>query len=141
MLEPFELKEIYYDIYKFVQKHKKLKGNLRGPLWCLFDKKSGGIDGTGFLGITVSPHAKIQPCSKMNFIIGNIDDDLSDIWFRNKKLESIRNGDIKLCNECEYLNQCRGDRRIAYAYFNDILAPDPQCWKLFKELPDPNMFV
>jgi radical SAM protein with 4Fe4S-binding SPASM domain len=52
-----------------------------------------------------------------------------DIWKNSGVMQSLRERhDLKgHCGACSYRNICGGCRARAYAYFNDIKAPDIGC--------------
>jgi len=63
---------------------------------------------------------------------------LLEIWFSSELLQEMRdvNKLSVVCRQCPYFNDCVGGARcVSYAYFNQLHAPDPQCWRLFKYLP------
>jgi len=86
--------------------------------------------GAGRLYCSIEPNGDVQPCVFMPIKIGNIrETSLKEIWHNSKVLKKIRDrSQLKgNCNTCKYKFICGGCRSRAYAYFDDILAPDPGC--------------
>ncbi len=86
--------------------------------------------GAGRLYCAIQPNGDVWPCVFMPIRVGNIRERrFRDIWLNNKILNALRDRS-KLkghCGVCKYRNVCGGCRARAYAYFGDILAPDPGC--------------
>ncbi|MEM5871936.1 MAG: radical SAM protein [Candidatus Aenigmatarchaeota archaeon] len=97
--------------------------------------------GAGRLYCGLEPNGDVYPCVFMPIKIGNIrEQKLKEIWNSSPILQKIRNRDEFLgCGKCEYRYICGGCRARAYAYFNDVQAPDPGCinnkiyWELAKK--------
>ena len=86
--------------------------------------------GAGRLYCSIEPNGDVQPCVFMPIKIGNIrEKPLKEIWHNSKVLEKLRDrSKLKAnCSSCEYKFVCGGCRSRAYAYFGDVLAPDPGC--------------
>jgi hypothetical protein len=51
------------------------------------------------------------------------------------EMRNLRNFD-PMCRNCGRWTGCRGGGRcVAFGYFGNEFAPDPQCWQRFKKLP------
>ncbi|MDP3900402.1 MAG: radical SAM protein [bacterium] len=78
------------------------------------------------LNCTVSPNGDIRPCSHADMTYGNIlKEGLIYCW---KSMQEWRDGSLlnKICQNCEYLNQCSGGCRIdAKIHYGDIRGRDP----------------
>lgn len=91
----------------------------------------------GLSGVSIMPDGTVMPCRRMNFGIGNINEEpLREIWAASPVLNNLRDKSqyTGKCGDCELWDQCRGCRAIAYAASKDLgmpdyLADDPQCWK------------
>ncbi|MDD1679519.1 MAG: radical SAM protein, partial [Methanomicrobiales archaeon] len=86
--------------------------------------------GAGRLYCSIEPNGEIQPCVFMPISLGNIrDDDFLSIWHSSPVLETLRNRETLNggCGQCEQKFICGGCRARAWAYFQDISAPDPGC--------------
>ena len=95
--------------------------------------------GAGRFYMSVEPDGKIYPCvffpHDKEVCLGNINDDLNDLWLNNELLKVFRDKDILEghCGECESRYICGGCRARAYNYFHDIKYGDPGCVKNMKE--------
>lgn len=89
--------------------------------------------------LTVLPNGDVLPCRRLPIVLGNVlKKSLLEIWFTSELLSRIRNPEnlSSVCRNCEYFELCRGGARcVSYGYFGKLDAPDPQCWKLFEQLP------
>jgi radical SAM protein with 4Fe4S-binding SPASM domain len=85
--------------------------------------------GAGRLYCGIEPNGDIEPCVFIPIKLGNIrEQSLVDVWRNSPILKQIRSRDaFEGCGECEYKYICGGCRARAYAYFNDLQAPDPGC--------------
>ncbi len=98
--------------------------------------------GAGRIYAGIQPNGDVIPCVFLPITVGNLrKKTFQEVWERSPILKALRDRD-KLegfCRICPYRNVCGGCRARAYAYFNDILAPDPGCiyniryWKTVKE--------
>jgi radical SAM protein with 4Fe4S-binding SPASM domain len=99
------------------------------------------ICNAGYHSFSVMPNGDVYPCRRLPLFCGNLlENSFEEIMKNSKELIEIRNlNNInKTCQSCPYFNECLGGSKcIASAYFKDPFAPDPQCWRLFNELPDP----
>lgn len=149
LLEPLELKETYLDFEEMKGNFKrngfKLKYMLRGCDESIFSEdtekpliKCGVIESRI---LTVGPDADVYPCRRLPIKLGNaLKEELLDIYYHSPVLKRLRNlnNSFDLCRECDNFFSClSGAKCVSYAYFNKFSVPDPQCWKLFKKLPDP----
>ncbi|MEM2137004.1 MAG: SPASM domain-containing protein [Candidatus Methanomethylicia archaeon] len=87
--------------------------------------------GAGRIYCALQPEGTVTPCVFIpNIILGNIRKrKFKDIWNYTPILRKFQNKDIFKgnCGKCGYRYICGGCRARAYAYFNDITAPDPGC--------------
>jgi radical SAM protein with 4Fe4S-binding SPASM domain len=153
LLSPMDLKKIYSYIE---QKQKELKRKnsrlslIRGCEEGIFSQQvnyplnlnsCAVIEGRG---LVVLPNGDLIPCRRLPIKIGNIfEKDLVTLYYTSDKLAQLRNlnNAHRLCKECPYFNYClSGAKCISYNYFNKLSTPDPQCWRLFNELPKQNLF-
>ena len=66
----------------------------------------------------------------------------AEIYQNSKALIELRNmNNINdVCYACPHNNTCRGGAKcMAFSFFGDMSAPDPQCWRLFNFLPNPKL--
>lgn len=154
ILNPLELKKFYIYIQREKDKMKNkshgysLLHLTRGCEESMFSQEvkqplnnCAVLDGRA---LVVLPNGDVVPCRRLPIKIGNVlDEDLIKIYYTSDKLKQLRNlnNASDLCSDCVYFDRCfSGAKCISYAYFNKISVPDPQCWRLFKKLPDPNLF-
>lgn len=138
LISPVILEKTYKNIIKTAQQFKnKVAVNTGRTLWCNIGTKIGGTCPAGFSTIVLCPNGDIYPCRRLPIVIGNIrEKTIFEIWYNSIILKKLRNRKlIEQCGVCNNLNRCSGCRALAFAYFGDIMAPDPQCWKVFKKLP------
>lgn len=145
-LSPLEYRGLLDKIWKKFAEHKD-KGTafgLKDHLWKLYLHEEGLLtlppaneEGTIYDGchcgrshLTILPTGDVMACRRFRNNLGNIfRESLVDIW-QGDKIEEYR--DVKKfakCKDCRLLNICRGCPAVAYGYYNDFYAPDPQCWK------------
>ncbi|MDD4062722.1 MAG: radical SAM protein [Candidatus Pacebacteria bacterium] len=100
-----------------------------------------GICNAGYYSFSVLPNGDVYPCRRLPILCGNLtQNSFQDILTKSKELQDLRNlNNINQeCQSCPYFNECLGGAKcIAGGYFGDPFAPDPQCWRLFDKLPDP----
>ena len=87
--------------------------------------------GAGRLYCAIEPNGDVSPCVFMpGLTVGNLrKEGFMNIWHHSSVLASLRDR-VSLhgnCGSCEYRFICGGCRARAFAYFNDVLAPDPGC--------------
>ena len=96
----------------------------------------------GYGSITILSNGDVYPCRRLNIHCGNLlDQDFSDIYY-SKEFQGLRNLNNvnKACHSCPFFLECHGGAKcIACAYFGSPFSPDPQCWRLFKELPSKDL--
>ena len=86
--------------------------------------------GAGRMYCAIQPNGIVTPCVFMPIEVGNLRTELFiDIWKNSEVMQSLRERhDLKgQCGHCSYKYICGGCRARAYAYFNDIKAPDIGC--------------
>jgi radical SAM protein with 4Fe4S-binding SPASM domain len=86
--------------------------------------------GAGRIYCAIEPNGDIQPCVFMPIKLGNVRrEKFLDIWHNSPILKTLRDRSLLKghCANCEHKFICGGCRARAYAYFNDITAPDPGC--------------
>jgi radical SAM protein with 4Fe4S-binding SPASM domain len=96
--------------------------------------------GAGRLYCGLEPNGDVQPCVFIPIKIGNVrEKSIKEIWNNSIVLKKMRERDAFIgCGKCEYRYICGGCRARAYAYFDDVQAPDPGCinnkkyWELAK---------
>ncbi|MDI6806504.1 MAG: radical SAM protein [Candidatus Aenigmarchaeota archaeon] len=72
----------------------------------------------------------VHNCVFMPIRVGSIrEKTFKEIWLNSEVLNKLRDRSKlkEYCGVCEWRNVCGGCRARAYAYFNDIQAPDPGC--------------
>lgn len=86
--------------------------------------------GAGRMYCAIQPNGVMTPCVFMPIPVGDLrSESFIDIWKNADVMRSLRERhDLKEhCGSCDYRNVCGGCRARAYAYFNDIKAPDIGC--------------
>ncbi len=86
--------------------------------------------GAGRMYCAIQPNGIVTPCVFMPIPVGDLrSEQFIDIWREAEIMQSLRERhDLKEhCGSCEYRNVCGGCRARAYAYFDDIKAPDIGC--------------
>lgn len=144
MLEPFKVKKFYEKICKISQKLEKEKCKTEvhtfRSLFPIIERNMAYIC-FGKEALTIMPNGDVFPCRRLPIKIGNLmNESLLEIWYSSNFLHKLRdkNNLSDKCVNCKFFNECNGGARcIAYAYWKDVFAPDPQCWIRFKKLPNP----
>ena len=99
-----------------------------------------GICNAGYFSFSVLPNADVYPCRRLPILCGNLlEKNFKEIMTTSKELIELRNYNNynEECKKCPFFNECLGGAKcIANGYFGDPFAPDPQCLRLFKELPN-----
>jgi len=94
--------------------------------------------GAGRIYCAVQPDGLVTPCVFMPVVVGDLKrQGLNEIWRRSPILAALRDRE-KLkgrCGRCQYRYVCGGCRARAFAYYHDMLAPDPGC---IRELEEPS---
>lgn len=152
MLSPRELRKIYFDIEKKRRELKTKNSNLRfivrGCEESILSQDverplsfCGVIDGRA---LVILPSGDVIPCRRLPIKIGNVlEKDLLMLYYGSQKLKHLRNlnNAHQFCKKCFYFGSClSGAKCISYAYFKKLYLPDPQCWRIFRELPKPDLF-
>jgi radical SAM protein with 4Fe4S-binding SPASM domain len=86
--------------------------------------------GAGRMYCAIQPNGIMTPCVFMPIPVGDLrSESFIDVWRNAEVMRSLRERhDLKEhCGSCDYRNVCGGCRARAYAYFNDIKAPDIGC--------------
>ena len=86
--------------------------------------------GAGRMYSAIQPNGIVTPCVFLPIPVGDLrSESFIDIWKNAEVMQSLRErNDLKgHCGSCDYKNVCGGCRARAYAYFNDIKAPDIGC--------------
>lgn len=138
LLSPLEVEKAFKVIYNFAKKYNsKLSVNTDRTLWCNIDKNIGGVCPTGFSTLVINADGSVYPCRRLPIKVGDIiENSIFEIWYGSEVMRNLRDHKkIKGCGECKLLEKCGGCRAIAYSYFGDYMAPDPQCWQLYQKLP------
>ena len=144
ILQPKDLKEFY----SFIMGKKKeleregvcLSTHCSDSLWFIEDQnhETHGCS-AGYDSFSILPDGDVVPCRRLPIKVGNVlEKGMFDIWYTSKILWDIRNkAKIPECGKCKFFEKCLGGARcVAYGYFQNPFAPDPQCWKLFRSLPE-----
>jgi len=101
--------------------------------------------GAGRIYCSIEHNGDIQPCVFMPIRIGNArEDGFVNVWKNSEVLNKLRDRDAEnyAGHTCAFRYVCGGCRARAYAYYGDILAPDPGCiimgreWERIKSLSD-----
>jgi radical SAM protein with 4Fe4S-binding SPASM domain len=86
--------------------------------------------GAGRMYSAIQPNGIVTPCVFLPIPVGDLrSESFIDIWKNAEVMQSLRErNDLQgHCGSCDYKNVCGGCRARAYAYFNDIKAPDIGC--------------
>lgn len=153
MLAPLELKTHYERITSISKEldnnNKKTRVPLRRTLYFLADCdcKAGSdrqyaCDVVGTTGMTIMPDGIVYPCRRLAVKVGNLkEESLFEIWYGNDFMWKLRDKNYyrnSKCGSCEFFEKCTtGSMCVTYGYCGTPFATDPQCWKAFKELPNP----
>lgn len=130
---------------KFEQhKDSETTFNLKDHLWTLFKYEKGLFnpkdypdddyvyDGCncGNCHFTILSDGAVYACRRMESKVGNaLTDDLYGL-FTGEKMDAYRVYEkFEKCAKCDLLRFCRGCPAVAYGYYGDMYAPDPQCWR------------
>jgi len=142
MIAPQDVKQFF----KYIQNENK-KGGIYVAIGCeegLLAQENHlpkNICNAGYYSFSVLPNADVYPCRRLPIYSGNLlENNFEEIMENSKELMKIRNFNKinRKCQSCPYFNECLGGAKcMANAYFKDPFAPDPQCWRLFDKLPDP----
>jgi len=146
MLNPNELKSVYDLIVKKQKELIKKHSNLRISIGCessFFNSENTIFKNScnaGYFSLTILPNGDVYPCRKLPIKVGNVTKkSIYEIFYSSKKLWQIRdkNNISQECIECPDFSNCKGGSKcVSFAYFKKLNVPDPQCWKLFSDLPE-----
>jgi len=102
--------------------------------------------GAGRIYCSIEHNGDIQPCVFLPIKVGNVlKDGFTNVWKNSEVFNKLRDRDAEnyACHTCSFRYVCGGCRARAYAYYGDILSPDPGCiimekeWKkITQTLPD-----
>jgi radical SAM protein with 4Fe4S-binding SPASM domain len=94
--------------------------------------------------LNIFTNGDILSCRRCPIVLGNVlRDSLLDVYFSSDKLWNLRNlnNSHLFCRKCSYFKYCLGGAKcISYSYFGNPFAPDPQCFRIFENLPKVNEF-
>jgi len=94
--------------------------------------------------LVVLANGDVVPCRRLPLKLGSVlDDSLTDVYYNAEALMQLRNlnNAHPSCQACPSFDAClAGARWVSAAYFNNPFAPDPQCPRLFKALPERRRF-
>ncbi|MCE4606389.1 MAG: radical SAM protein [Desulfurococcales archaeon] len=103
--------------------------------------------GAGRIYAALQPNGDVAPCVFLPIKTGNIrEKPFREIWDTSEVFQTLRNRELLkgYCGECPYKYVCGGCRARAYAYFQDITAPDPGCIlnkKEWEKIPKPHVTI
>lgn len=86
--------------------------------------------GAGRIYAAIQPNGDVTPCVFLPIVTGNVRvKRFSEIWSKSPLFKMLRDREqLKgACGDCPYKYICGGCRARAYAYYGDVLAPDPGC--------------
>ena len=84
--------------------------------------------GAGRIYCSIEHNGDVQPCVFLPIRVGNVlRDGFLKIWHESPILNLLRDRDRCACGGCPYKYICGGCRARAYAYFGDLMGPDPSC--------------
>ena len=130
MLNKEELKTVYSELkdYSDSLEDRDMSINTTRPLWTLLGK--AGRCPVGIQTITILPDGTVLPCRRLPIPVGNIkEESLFSIWYTSEVLWNLRKREMfDKCGSCSHLDNCGGNRCIAYAVTGNYMGEDPQCW-------------
>ena len=101
-----------------------------------FTQNHFGGCGAGIGNLAICYDGTVFPCRRLPIGLGNVKDvslidiissRILDCFYDRKEFFKGK------CGVCEYRDICGGCRAAAYAFTNDYLNPDPQCWMVPEE--------
>jgi len=142
LLEPAQVRKLWHYLLKKKQSFwpKISLGCEDGMLIQDFPCYQPNNCSAGHLSFTVLPNGDIYPCRRLPVLSGNLlKQSFKSIYYNSEPLKKLRNlhniNDV--CYSCPHYEKCNGGAKcMAFGYFKEASSPDPQCWRLFKELPD-----
>jgi len=141
MLTPPQIK----DLYKYILSVKESDGSRFVTIGCedgimaqtMHYQPNGCL--CGYHSLTILPNGEVYPCRRLPVLAGDLrKTSLKDIFLSSEALCGIRDIGIKEkeCLRCPFFNECLGGAKcVSYSFWGRLGKPDPQCWRLFDELP------
>lgn len=148
MLSPQEYKNL---LLKILEEYKLLQETgcqthfgRKDHLWTLLYQELGllkpmpkdketiyGGCGIGSGILTLLADGTVYACRRLPVEIGKVpEQSIKDIFINSPEHNKMRQIEkMHKCSKCELMQFCRGCPAVAYATYNDYMAPDPQCWK------------
>lgn len=86
--------------------------------------------GAGRIYAAIQPNGDVTPCVFLPIVVGNVRrKSFTEIWRESTLFKKLRDRDLLkgACGKCPYKYICGGCRARGYAYYGDVLAPDPGC--------------
>lgn len=85
--------------------------------------------GSGIL--TLLADGTAYACRRLPVEIGKVpEQSIKEIFINSSEHNKMRQVEnMQKCSRCNLLQFCRGCPAVAYATYDDYMAPDPQCWK------------
>jgi len=144
VLSPIEVKKLYSNILEIKEKYwNKISLGCEDGILVQNLRYSPEGCSAGYASFSVLPNGDVYPCRRLPIYAGNlIKESFSEIYYNSKPLQKLRNlNNVNdMCQHCPFFIECHGGAKcIANAYFSNPFSPDPQCWRLFKKLPDKNL--
>ncbi|MCD6367624.1 MAG: radical SAM protein [Candidatus Aenigmarchaeota archaeon] len=86
--------------------------------------------GAGRIYCSIEHNGDIQPCVFIPIKVGNvIKDGFQNVWDNSEVFKILRDRDAEnyACSKCPYRYVCGGCRARSYAYYGNLVSPDPGC--------------
>lgn len=144
LLSPTETEELYSRVLNLKNSYwNKISFGCVDGILVQFSRYTPNACSAGYASFTVMPNGDVYPCRRLGIYSGNLlKENFSDVYYQSKSLQELRNlNNInKKCQACRYFSDCHGGAKcVNYAYYGDQFESDPQCWKLFNQLPQKKM--
>lgn len=145
ILEPGEIRALWHYIFEAKQNfyHRIGLGCEDGILVQDFPGYQTTGCSAGYLSFTVLPNGDVYPCRRLPLFCGNLlKKSFEYIYYNSETLKKLRNQNNinDVCFLCPFYDRCQGGAKcVSFAYFKDFSSPDPQCWRLFEKLPEPEL--
>lgn len=140
ILTPLEIRKLWH---YFLKLQRFGLGCEDGMLVQDFFNYRPGECSAGYVSFTVLPNGDVYPCRRLAIYSGNLlKESFETIYYSSKTFQKLRNmNNINdVCYICPYFEKCHGGAKcMAFSYFQNEFSPDPQCWRLFEKLSDPNI--
>ena len=79
--------------------------------------------------IAITRDGMIRPCIYSEIVIGDmLKEDIDAIIQKANEYWNITKDKVEICKDCEFRYLCFDCREIAYREFNNIFAPNPNCF-------------